>query len=86
VATQHILIPNVEKSLLLCEWMSIGAWREFAEALVRLIVATMLQRILFKGRRIPDTKTLGLSYGSFMSRRIGLVMPPFVVAIKSTKV
>jgi hypothetical protein len=40
----------------------------------------------FQGRRIPDTESLGLSYGSFMSRRIGLVMPSFVVAIKSTKV
>jgi hypothetical protein len=36
-------------------------------------------------RRIPDMESLGLSYGSFMGRRIGLVMPSFAVASKSIK-
>jgi hypothetical protein len=39
-----------------------------------------------KRARIPDTESLGLSYGSFMTPGIGLVVPPFVVAIRTIKV
>jgi hypothetical protein len=45
-----------------------------------------LVEIIFQIVRIEHMESLGLSYGSFMSCCLGLVMPSFVVAIQSIKV
>jgi hypothetical protein len=45
-----------------------------------------LVEIIFQIVGIEHMESLGLSYGSFMSCCVALVMPSFAVAIKSIKV